>query len=195
MAVKNSSMTTRNSSLELYRIIATFTVLIVHFNGWFVEIPERFDFAHITLYRIGQMIIEAATIICVNMFILISGYFGIKLRLSSVIKLCLLLALIYVPFYIWATIVLDWAFSVTSLIGRLFVVSSAGYFIQSYIMLMFFSPVLNAFVEKYGEKVLPWTIVFIAIEFWFDCVRDIENFGFNGGYSIIHFVLVYMVAR
>lgn len=27
----------RNSSIELYRIIATFTVLIVHFNGWFVD--------------------------------------------------------------------------------------------------------------------------------------------------------------
>ena len=87
MVAKNSSVGgTRNSSLEFYRIIATFTVLVVHFNGWFVDIPERFDFSHIALSRIGQMIIEAATIICVNMFVLISGYFGIKLRLSSVIK-------------------------------------------------------------------------------------------------------------
>ena len=54
MVAKNSSVGgTRNSSLEFYRIIATFTVLVVHFNWWFVDIPERFDFSHIALSRIG----------------------------------------------------------------------------------------------------------------------------------------------
>ena len=89
----------RNSSIELYRIIATFTVLIVHFNGWFVGGMRGFDFHHPTLFGAGQMIIEALTCICVNMFLIISGYFGIRLKLTSVIRLCMLLALIYVPFY------------------------------------------------------------------------------------------------
>ena len=95
-----SMMKERNSSVELYRIIATFTVLIVHFNGWFVGGMRGFDFYNPTLYGAGQMIIEASTIICVNMFLIISGYFGIRLKLISVIRLCLLLVLIYVPFYV-----------------------------------------------------------------------------------------------
>lgn len=37
----NSVSKQRNSSVELFRIIATFLVLIVHFNGWFVGIPEN----------------------------------------------------------------------------------------------------------------------------------------------------------
>ena len=90
----------RNSSIELYRIIATFTVLIVHFNGWFVGGMRGFDLHHPTLFGAGQMIIEALTCICVNMFLIISGYFGIRLKLTSVIRLCLLLFLIYVPFYL-----------------------------------------------------------------------------------------------
>ena len=44
----------RNSSVELYRIIATLTVLIVHFNGWFVGgMPEKFDWGNLTLFRTG----------------------------------------------------------------------------------------------------------------------------------------------
>lgn len=183
----------RNSSIELYRIIATFTVLIVHFNGWFVGM-RGFDFHQPTLSGAGQMIIEALTCICVNMFLIISGYFGIRLKLTSVIRLCFLLVLIYVPFYI-VDVLLWGGFSIKTFVGRFFVISNAGYFIQGYLMLMFFSPVLNSFVEKYGRKILPWTLLFTGIECWFETIRGIENFGFNKGYSIIHFVLMYMVAR
>lgn len=188
-----SMMKERNSSIELYRIIATFTVLIVHFNGWFVGM-RGFDYNNPTLHGAGQMIIEASTVICVNMFLIISGYFGIRLKLTSVIRLCLLLFLIYVPFYI-VDILLGGAISVRTLIGKSLVISNAGYFIQGYLMLMFFSPVLNSFIEKYGRLILPWTLCFVGIEFWFETVRGIESFGFNRGYSIIHFVLMYMVAR
>ena len=140
------------------------------------------------------MVIEASTIICVNMFLIISGYFGIRLRLTSVIKLCLLLAFIYIPFYIVDSFFAG-TFSIKSLMGRILLISNAGFFIQSYLMLLFFSPVLNAFVEKYGKQILPWTLILLIIEWWFECVRSIDNFGFNSGYSVIHFVLMYMVAR
>ena len=184
----------RNSSIELYRIIATFAVLIVHFNGWFVGgVPERFDFSNPTLFRTGQVIIGAATVICVNMFILISGYFGIRLKLSTVIKLCIYLALIYIPFYfLYAA---SHGFVLKHFIGKCLVISNAGYFIQCYFMLMILSPVLNSFIEKYGKNCLKWVIVFFALEFWFGCMMHVEELGYNHGYSVIHFVLIYMIAR
>lgn len=194
MISQKANLKSRNSSIELYRIIATITVLVVHFNGWFVGMPEKYDCYSPTLFRTGQMIIEASTCICVNMFLIISGYFGIRLKLVSILKLCLILMLIYVPFYA-AEILLGGVFSCNALIEKFFVISNAGYFIQGYLMLMFFSPVLNSFVEKYGRKVLPWTVLFIGVEFWFETVRGIDFFGFNKGYSIIHFVIMYMVAR
>ena len=185
----------RNSSIELYRIIATFTVLIVHFNGWFVGgMPEKYDVSNPTIFRTGQMIIEAASCICVNLFLIISGYFGLRLKIITIIRLCMLLVLIYVSLYFLGVLIGD-SFSVKSLFGRLYIISNAGYFIQCYLMLMFLSPLLNSFIEIYGKRVLSWTLVFIFIEFWFGCVRDIDNFGFNKGYSIIHFTLMYMVAR
>lgn len=185
----------RNSSIELYRIIATFTVLIVHFNGWFVGgMPDRYDLANPSLFRTGQMIIEAATCICVNMFIIISGYFGIKLKMQSVLKLCLILVLIFVPAYMLRCM-FSLHFGITSLIRQFLVISRAGYFIQCYMMLMFLSPVLNSYIEKYGKKSAAWILVFFFLEFWFGCIMGVEDLGFNHGYSVIHFVLIYMIAR
>lgn len=186
----------RNSSIELYRIIATFAVLIVHFNGWFVgdwPLPE-YDINNPTLFRSGQLIISALLIICVNMFVIISGYFGIRLKLSSILRFCIYLVLIYVPLYI-VKCISNHEFSITAFFERFFVISYAGYFIQCYFMLMILSPVLNSFIEKFGKKSLGWVIVFWTLEFWFACIMDVEELGYNHGYSVIHFVLIYMIAR
>ena len=140
------------------------------------------------------MIISAAVIICVNMFVIISGYFGIRLKLSSVLKLIIYLALIYIPLYI-VKCVSNHDFVLTDFIERCFVISYAGYFIQCYFMLMILSPVLNAFIDKYGRDSLKWVISFWLLEFWFGCIMDVEELGYNRGYSVIHFVLMYMIAR
>ena len=193
---KNANHPERNSSIELYRIIATFAVLIVHFNGWFVgdwPLPA-YDINNPTLFRTGQMIISALSIICVNMFVIISGYFGIRLKLSSILKLIIYLALIYIPLYIVKS-VSDHEFVLTDFIERCFVISYAGYFIQCYFMLMILSPVINAFIDKYGRDSLKWVLVFWALEFWFDCIMEVGELGYNRGYSVIHFVLMYMIAR
>lgn len=186
----------RNSSIELYRIIATFSVLIVHFNGWFVgdwPLPD-YDITNPTLFRTGQMIIAALSIICVNMFVLISGYFGIKLKLSSVVRLYIYLVLIYVPLYLFRYISTH-EFVFADFMERCFAISFAGYFIQCYFMLMILSPVLNSFIDKYGRDSLKWVLVFWGLEFWFGCLMNVEELGYNQGYSVIHFVLLYMIAR
>ena len=193
---KNTNRLQRNSSIELYRIIATFAVLIVHFNGWFLgdwPLPA-YDINNPTLFRTGQMIISALSIICVNMFVIISGYFGIRLKLSSILKLIIYLALIYVPLYI-VKCFSDNEFVLTDFIERCFVISYAGYFIQCYFMLMILSPVINAFIEKFGRDSLKWVLLFWGLEFWFDCIMEVEELGYNRGYSVIHFVLMYMIAR
>ena len=193
---KNVSCPQRNSSIELYRIVETFAVLIVHFNGWFLgdwPLPD-YDTNNPTLFRTGQMIISAAVIICVNMFVIISGYFGIKLKLSSVVKLYVYLALIYVPLYL-VRFVSTHEFILADFLEKCFVISYAGYFIQCYFMLMILSPVLNAFIDKYGRDSFKWVLLFWGLEFWFGCIMDVEELGYNRGYSVVHFVLMYMIAR
>lgn len=193
---KTTNRPQRNSSIELYRIIATFSVLIVHFNGWFVgdwPLPD-YDINNPTLFRTGQMIIEALFIICINMFVIISGYFGIKLKLSSIVNLYIYLALIYIPLYL-IRFAATHEFIMADFLERCFVISFAGYFIQCYFMLMILSPVLNAFIDKYGRDGLKWVLLFWGLEFWFSCITEVEELAYNKGYSLIHFVLLYMIAR
>lgn len=185
----------RNSSIELYRIIATFAVLIVHFNGWFVNMPNKLDMSQLSSFRLSQAIIESASCICVNMFLLISGYFGIRLKGSSVLKICLLLLFIYIPFDFFNALLTTGDFYLRNLKGGFFMMSRSGYFVQCYLMLMFFSPILNAFVEKYGKRVLPWIIALMLIEAWFGNFKSIDCLGFGYGYHIMHFILMYMIAR
>ena len=186
----------RNSSIEVYRILATFAVLVFHFNGWLVGgMPKHFDMDNVSLFRIVQALIEACTCICVNMFIIISGYFGIRLKFQSVLRICLLLFSIHVPFYIIDCLFFDNTFQLKVFVKTFLVISNGGYFIQCYMMLMFLSPIINSFVENNKVGGLYYCVLFLFVEFWFDCITHTDNIGFNHGYSVIHFVLIYMLAR
>ena len=186
----------RNSSIEIYRIIATLAVLVFHFNGWLVGgMPKHFDLEHLSMFRFSQAVIESFSCICVNMFLVISGYFGLRLKWHSVFQICLLLFSIHIPFYVMDVMFFNETFTIKDFIRKFMIISNGGYFIQCYLMLMFLSPVINSFIEKYGKNGLRWCIMFLIVEFWFDCVTHVEFFGFNHGYSVLHFVLMYMLAR
>lgn len=62
-------------------------------------------------------------------------------------------------------------------------------------MLMFLSPVINSFFEKYGRKSLNFILVFWGIEFVMESLRNNISLRFQDGYSLIHFILIYMMAR
>ena len=187
----------RNSSVELYRIIATFAVLVFHFNGWLVGgMPKYFDFENISAFRVSQAIIESFSCICVNMFLVISGYFGIKLKWQSVLRICLLLFSIHIPFYLIDCFYFNTPFLLKEFLRKFLVISNGGYFIQCYLMLMLFSPIINTFIEKYNKrKGALFVILIVIVEFWFDCITHSYFVGFINGYSVLHFTVVYMVAR
>lgn len=106
----------RNSSIEVYRILATFSVLLAHFNGWFIGGIEPFNVHSISTFAIGQLSIASICACCVNCFLLISGYFGINLRFYSVAKFLIQLIGIFLPLYIISTLVLGGAISLKMLI-------------------------------------------------------------------------------
>lgn len=185
----------RNSSIELYRIIAMLFVVIVHCNGWLVGgIPSVFDETNISVFRISQATIQAITCTCVNMFLLISGYFGLKLKWKSILNIYMLLISISIPFYL-LSVYLGETFSIRQFLSRFMAFSRSGYFVECYLLLMFFSPVLNAFIDKLGKKILLWVLLFWGIEIYFEFFLHDKDLGFKGGYSFIHFVFIYMIGR
>lgn len=186
----------RNSTVELFRILAILFVIIAHWNGWFVggiAVPDVIKNEH-TILQITQLFISSATSICVNMFILISGYYSIKLKFKSFIKLYIILFSVLVPYYLYISISND-SFTPIGLFNQLFVFTNSGYFVQCYMMLMIVSPILNSYCNQLKEGILAWVLLFAFMEFYFGCYRDVTNLGYSRGYSVIHFVLIYMIGR
>lgn len=192
--MQNSKTAERNSSVELFRILATFLVLIVHCNGWFVGMPTSFVWKSVSAFTVGQTLIESFSCVCVNCFLVISGYYGIKFKYRSVWNMFVLLLSIYVPFCI-VQMLYAGDFNVKQLLLSFFAFSRESYFVQCYLMLTFLSPVLNSFIEKYNRHILKYVFVFWGIEIYFECLRGNESLGFNDGYSVIHFILIYMLGR
>ena len=185
----------RNSSVELFRIIATLLVLLVHFTGWFVGgISDPFDTQLDLSFRIGQMLIESLSIVCVNCFLIISGWYGMKLKFSSIWKIYSIIFFIYIPFQFVET-VLSGAFSFRALLNNFLVFTRESYFVQCYTMLLFLSPIINSFFEKYGKKALNYVLVLWGIEVFMEAIFDNKSLGFEDGYSVIHFIIIYMLAR
>lgn len=185
----------RNSSIELFRIIAMLFVVIVHCNGWLVGgMPDDFDETNISTFRISQALIQAITCTCVNMFLLISGWFGLRLKWKTILSIYLLLVFISIPFYLFSCCIGE-DFSVRELLSRFKAISRSGYFVEGYLLLVFFSPVFNAFIDKLGKKIILWVSLFWAIEFYFEFLIHDGDLGFKEGYSFIHFVLIYMIGR
>lgn len=170
-------------------------MLVVHFTGWFVGgLGDPFDASKDLSFRMGQMVMEALSAVCVNCFLIISGWFGIKLKFKSIWKMYTLLLFIYVPFQL-ATTIYTGSFSFMQLADNLLVFTRESYFVQCYMMLMFLSPIINSFFEKYGKKSLYLVFTLWGIEAFMGNVRGNISLGINEGYSVIHFVIMYMLAR
>lgn len=182
----------RNSSIELLRIVATIMVVATHFSVWYVPL-EDFSFTVPNLCRVS---VEAFCIVCVNCFLIISGWYGIRLKFKSVWKLAEQVFLVVFPFYIISCLLGKDTFSVNHITENMMVFSFPNYFVQDYLMLMFLSPVLNAFVEKYRANMLKWVLMFAFILFWMCCIRQKNDLLFmHYGQTLIHFVMIYLMAR
>lgn len=184
----------RNSSIELFRLLSMFLVLVVHADFWFLGRP---DLSYgLTASNLSQVVIESLSCVCVNCFILISGYFGIRPNLRSLLQLFTQILFVYVVFYLLSCVLGVVSFSITAFIDNCLAFSKTNWFVQAYLMLVLFAPVLNAFIEKSDKRtLLIFTLLFLAVEFWFGEVRDCEFSGFNNGYSFLHFALLYLLAR
>ena len=72
------STTKRESGIELMRIIAIFMILLTHATYFTFGFPSLDEVKAEPIKMFGYIGMENITIICVNVFVLVSGWFGIK---------------------------------------------------------------------------------------------------------------------
>lgn len=137
---------------------------------------------------------EASSISCVNIFILISGYFSIKWKIRSISNLIFQVYFwIFLIYAICLTIGIA-EFSFKEFGKHIMGIMTGYWFIPTYIGLYVFAPMLNAFIETHTHKQLLWYIIIFYIFFTLDALPFASNFTKNG-YSIYSFIGLYMIGR
>lgn len=189
----NATITKRQSNMELLRILAMFLVLLVHANYFSLGSPNIHQIQNESLDAILRIFFEAISIVCVNVFILISGWFGIKPTfkgLSNFIYQCLffLTGLYMITIFIGVNEI-----SLHGIAGCIFA-TPLNWFIKAYLLLYLLSPVLNAFIRTTSQRT--FKLVLISY-FAFTCTYGwIGSAAFmNDGYTTLFFIGLYLLAR
>lgn len=149
----------RASNLELLRIISMMLVMLVHYLP--LRMPVSHDMAiNSPLKALFDLELHSIAIICVNSFILISGYFGIKWKFKTLMGLLFQIIFWFFAGYFVAAIldpyisgnqdIPDFKGMIFSLLHWL----QGRWFISAYITLYIISPLINSFVEKSSDKQL-----------------------------------------
>lgn len=181
----------RESNIELLRIVAMLLVVLVHTNYFSLGGVESVDIQTNMFGAFVKAFAEQLCLICVNVFILISGWFGIRANmkgaLSFIFQAIFYHILIIIFFYsIGESIPLDTAFW-----GFYFGV--LYWFVPAYLLLYAISPALNAFIKHSSTRLyLNVLLLFFALEFALGWIGNFASI--DGGYSTISFIGLYLLA-
>ncbi len=182
----------RDSNYELLRIVSMFMILIVH--------ADFFSFGSVTTDDLNDNIIsstarlsfEMLSIGAVNVFVMISGWFGIKASVRGFFNFAFQCIYFISGIYAIALLFGIAEFSPRTLFENIFV--NCGWFIKAYIGLYLLSPLLNMFLEKADKQhIRNFIILFFLFEFVYGWIGNTSFI--SQGYGTLSFIGLYMLAR
>lgn len=183
----------RQSNIELLRIISMLLVLMVHADFTSIGTPSR----DLMLVSPGQftfrVLVEFLSVLCVDIFVVISGWFSIRL---SVRGLCnYLWQCLYFSAGIYAVILLCGMVSLSpgGILG-IFYLDKGEWFVKAYLALMILAPVLNAFVDRASRKQMETVLIAFFIFQTIFSFRGAAEF-IQAGYFTFSFIGLYLLAR
>ena len=185
----------RQSNIELLRIIAITMVLMLHFNLHGLHPDVLSSHPTFSWLSLEGNLIESFCIAAVNVFVLISGYFSIKLSVRSVLNLYIRCFIVGLVTYLAYVVLSDEAISLSAIGGRILAFThNHWWFVISYLGLMAISPILNAGCEAVDKRTYLYVLILLSIAMlYFGWWKHLEIT--NGGYSLIHFIYLYIIAR
>ena len=184
----------RDTNFELLRIIAMFMVLIVHADFYTLGGPSFTDFIDNPINSWARTLFQASSRGCVNIFVMISGWFGIRATLKGALSFLFQCFYFYFGILIVSFLLGYESINLHNFATCLCLNDTTGWFIKSYLALYILSPVLNKFLENSSKQ----QILFVLIAFY--CLQTIYTFTkatpyIASGYSPFSFIGLYILAR
>lgn len=181
----------RDSQFELLRIVAMFFVVLHHLV---IKGVDSVGYQNIYNYYndgIIGVIINSLVIGGVNLFVLISGWYGIRHIGKGFIRLiidCLVFGIIS---YIFLWLVPGRPFNIQELFH-----SSAfvyNWFVVAYMMLLLVSPIIEQSLQHIDDKTfLYWILLLTVFNILFGyCLKQVNS----NGYNVVQFIYLYYIAR
>lgn len=196
--MKDGIAVKRNSNFEFLRIVAMAMIVIWHLCVHGIE-----NYIEITDWnQINQFLyfaIKSVSVLSVNLYVLISGYFSYKrtkIKPQKVFKLVFQTFFFSLAIYLALIILGITDFSIKSSILSFFPIFFNRYwFITIYLIMFVLSPYLNIVIKNISKRnhlKLMTTLFFINCVWQF--IYEIDHVGANYGYSVFHFLFLYFVA-
>lgn len=187
----------RDSNMELLRIMAMVLVMVVHANFRALPVPGPSALAANPTSALLQFLVEGLSVIAVDVFVLLSGWYGIRPKMHRFAEL-----LFQILFFTIIGVGVSEMLQPGSAVGsvdfwkRFFMLGDGQYwFVKTYMGLYILSPVLNAYVEKASQRQFAWLLVaFFAFQSIFGWLWEATTW-FKAGYSLTSFMGLYLLAR
>lgn len=183
----------RQSNIELLRILSMFFVLVGHINGLIIRLPNKEVFTSDMLSSFSRVLIQGACIVGVNIFVLISGWFGIKASLKGgsyfVFQFLFLIWVIYFLEIVTGLTIFDFQ-GLKNSIG----LTGEYWFVMAYLGMYILTPVLNVYVEQASKNQFRWLLIsFYCFQCYYCWLSGFTNY--FEGYSVVFFCGLYLTAR
>ena len=183
---KKSMQKYRQSNFELLRLVCMLMVMTGHASGY----VEEKDL--VGTFGVSKLLVNQLCLISVDVFVMISGWFGIKASIKGVAKfLFQIWFLASLCYFLFMALGLPVSFTKDLLPYLLF--GSGYWFAVSYLILYALSPVLNAFLEHASQKEVASTLAaFFLAAFVYGFLLNTGCFNF--GFSPLSFIGLYLLA-
>ncbi len=174
----------RDSNIELLRIIIMFMILLLHANFLAFDRPEGYSFT-----SFSRCFAEAFTLTPVNIFVLITGFYGthFSIRKSMNLIFQVLFCVIPISLLLIGCGVIDFKYQ--------YFAFHRYWFINAYIGLFALTPILNAAVERFTNKEFKTVLIVFYVIAFADYLFGIEGIEIRRGASVLWFMFLYLLGR
>ncbi len=190
----------RMANYELLRVLAMVMVVVMHFLTWSDHLPVMEE--PLSGVRVFGALLEAFCVVAVNVYVFISGYFGVNSSFKPARAISLLCQVWFYTLLVLAVFTLAGlptalsSYGAYGLIRYLFPIETEHYwFITAYFMLYLLTPILNQGIRHMSRKQLQIAIGCLLLLF---CgIKSVSPLVFvfdKYGYDLPWFICVYLVA-
>lgn len=175
--------TNRNTTFELLRIVAMFMIVFYHVVSYYLYLlpdPENQEFytALLPTMHVG-----------VILFVLISGYFGIKSTWRGLISLLMVVVVYNLPFVLYSGIKHGhW------LEYLMFISNTPYWFLRCYLYMYLVAPFVNKAIDKLSmHERIGALMAFGLIAIYFGCTEG--DVALQDGKNLVNFIFLYLLGN